>query len=48
MQNKICRLLLLVLMAFGSIAFAQVQPFMKIITAKGVPNVVLVTPIRVG
>jgi len=44
MQKQIYRLLLLVLMAFGSIAFAQVQPFMKIITAKGVPNVVLVTP----
>ena len=45
MQTKICRFLLLVLMVFGPIASAQVQPFMKIITAKGVPNVVIVTPI---
>ena len=46
MQNKTCRILLLLLMACVPFAFAQLQPYMKIITAKGVPNTVIVTPIE--
>lgn len=45
MQYKIYQCLLLGLMTLGTVASAQVQPFMKIITAKGMPNVVIVNPV---
>jgi hypothetical protein len=46
MQNKIRRLLLSLIVGLGPMAFGQVQPFMKIITAKGVPNVTAVSPVE--
>jgi len=46
MKNYIRFLFLVVTGIFSTLLNAQVEPFVNIITAKGVPNVVLVTPIE--